>query len=78
MCACIGLDWPHAGHWTRPCAVTIHVCCCLETPSERQGIDCCQVLQPAPLLASSGNPNEKDYQSVLWESAGFMQVKVGA
>jgi len=21
---------------------------------------------------------EKDYQSVLWESAGFMQVKVGA
>jgi len=22
--------------------------------------------------------NEKDYQSVLWESAGFMQVKVGA
>jgi len=30
------------------------------------------------LLLHCRHYNEKDYQSVLWESAGFMQVKVGA
>jgi len=48
----------------------------IRTPLSRGGLQQMPVVVVVVVVVVVSS--EKDYQSVLWESAGFMQVKVGA